>query len=45
MGDKVFVKVAQVIRFNKRGKLVVKFVGSFEILEHISKAPTDLCCQ
>ncbi|KAL0537622.1 hypothetical protein IC582_026605 [Cucumis melo] len=38
VGDKVFLKVAPmrgVLRFEKRGKLSPRFVGSFEILERI----------
>ncbi|KAL4016882.1 hypothetical protein IC575_024544 [Cucumis melo] len=38
VGDKVFLKVAPmkgVVRFERRGKLSPRFVGSFEILERI----------
>ncbi|KAL0541655.1 hypothetical protein IC582_021709 [Cucumis melo] len=38
VGDKVFLKVAHirgVLRFERRGKLSPRFVGSFEILERI----------
>ncbi|KAA0045567.1 pol protein [Cucumis melo var. makuwa] len=38
VGDKVFLKVAPmrgVLRFERRGKLSPRFVGSFEILERI----------
>ena len=38
VGDKVFMKVAPmkgVLRFEKKGKLIPRFVGPFEILEQI----------
>ncbi|XP_022883310.1 uncharacterized protein LOC111400093 [Olea europaea var. sylvestris] len=38
MGDKVFLKVAPmkgVLKFGKKGKLRLRFIGSFKILERI----------
>ena len=38
MGDHVFLKVMPkrgVVRFDKRGKLVLRYIGPFEILERV----------
>ena len=38
MGDHVFLKVMskrEVVRFNKRGKLALRDIGLFEILERV----------
>ena len=38
MGDHVFLKVMPkrgVVRFSKRGKLVLRYIGPFEILERV----------
>ena len=38
MGDHVFLKVTPkrgVVRFNKRGKLWLKYIGPFEVLERV----------
>ena len=40
MGDSVFLKVAPmkgVMRFGKKGKLSLRYIGPFEILERIGK--------
>lgn len=40
MGDKVFIKVAPykyVMRFNRKDKLMPRFMGPFEVLKPISK--------
>lgn len=41
VGDKVFFRVAPykyVMRFDKKGKVVPRFVGPFEVLKHVGKA-------
>ena len=38
MGDKVFLKVSlcrKILRFGKKGKLSLRFIGSYEVLERI----------
>ena len=38
MGDKVFLKVSlwrKILRFGQKGKLSPRFIGPYEILEHI----------
>ena len=45
VGDHVFLKVMPkrgVVRFNKRGKLSPRFIGTFEILERIGTVPYRL---
>ena len=45
VGDMVFLKVTPmkgVMRFGKKGKLIPKFVGPFEILKHIGKVVYEL---
>ena len=40
IGDKVFLRVAPmkgVMRFEKKGKLSPRFVGSFEVLERVGE--------
>ena len=44
-GDHVFLKVMPkrgVVRFGKRGKLLPRFIGSFEILERIGSVAYHL---
>ena len=39
VGDKVFLKVSpwrKILRFVQKGKLSPRFIGSYEILEHVS---------
>ena len=39
MGDHVFLKVMpkrEAVRFNKRGKLLPRYIGPFEILERVT---------
>ena len=41
VGDKVFLKVAPmrgVMRFGKKGKLSLRYIGPFEIIEHVGLA-------
>ncbi|KAL5538397.1 hypothetical protein UlMin_045742 [Ulmus minor] len=45
VGDSVFLKVAPmkgVMRFGKKGKLSLRFIGPFEILERIGKVAYKL---
>ena len=44
MGDKVLLKVSPtrgITRFDKGGKLNLKYIGPFEILERVGEVHTD----
>ena len=45
MGDHIFLKVMPkrgVVRFSKRGKLALRYIGPFEILEMVSTVAYQL---
>ena len=45
MGDKVFLKVSlwrKILRFGRKGKLSLRFIGSYEILERIGPVAYQL---
>ena len=45
LGDKVLLKVSSwkdTIRFGKRGKLSLRFIGSFEVVQHVGSVAYKL---